>query len=562
MDAGKRVVLVDRAFLILSVALGAFQAWIGRYSMGPDGMSYLDIGDAYLRGDWKAAINGYWGPLYSIVLGAVMRVFRPSMRWEFPLVHLVNFVVFLGALLCFRIFLRSAAPWIWDNSKAAAEDVAPLSAEIVLGLSYVLFLFSSLVLDNLVLVTPDLIVETLVLLLGALLLDLRAQHSWWKFGLFGALCGLGYLTKAVMFPLAFVFLAVLLFAGKISKARVGAVLLAGVVFLMVSSPFIFALSKAKGRLTYADTGKLNYAELVNPHCSTTHWQGEPAGSGTPLHATRKILNDPVVFEYAEPIGGTYPPWYDPSYWNDGMRPQFRLRAQVRVLIQSALAYGQILQSYSAFIAGMVIFLLMGKTAALRGIAQNWPILMVACAAAGGYGLVEVLNRFFGGFAALFFVGILTGIRLPKSEGLEVASRSIGLGVMLAMSLSLAMTIGDSAYRTLTVGAGPAMGDQIPVAEALQGMGLRANDNVAVFGDGVQNYWARLGKFKIIAEIDSPNLFGREFWALPADLKVRAYESLRRTQAKLIVAWDPPPSETSQGWKQIGTTQYYVYTFPK
>src|SRR5208337_1816562 len=113
-----------------------------------------------------------------------------------------------------------------------------------------------------------------------------------------------------------------------------------------------------------------------------------------------------------------------------------------------------------------------------------------------------------------------------------------------------------------VGAGPAIGDQIPVAEGLQGMGLRASDKVAVFGDGVQNYWARLGRFKIIAEIDSPNLYGREFWALPADFKLRAYESLRSTQARLFIAWRPPPSEAAQGWKQIGTTQYYAYIFPK
>ena len=30
-----------------------------------DGVSYLDIGDAYFRGDWKAAVNAYWSPVYS-----------------------------------------------------------------------------------------------------------------------------------------------------------------------------------------------------------------------------------------------------------------------------------------------------------------------------------------------------------------------------------------------------------------------------------------------------------------------------------------------------------------
>jgi hypothetical protein len=557
-DARSRLVLIDRAFLILSVALGAFQAWIGRYSMGPDGMSYLDIGDAYFRADWKAAINGYWSPLYSIVLGAGLHVLRPSMRWEFPVVHLVNFVVFLGALLCFRIFLRSAAPWIWDNSRAATEDVTPLPAEIVVGWSYLLFLCCSLVLDDLMLVTPDLMVEALILLLGALLLDLRVRHSLWKFAAFGTVCGLGYLAKGVMFPLTFVFLAVLLFSGKISRARVGGVLVAAIVFLIVSSPFIFALSKAKGRLTYGDTGKLAYAEMVSPKPPTTHWQGEPAGSGTPLHATRKILDDPAVFEYAEPVSGTYPPWYDPSYWNEGMQWQFRLRSQVRVVVESAKAYVGILQRYAALITGIAIFVLLGGRSARKGIAQNWPLLIVASAGAGIYSLVLVLTRYTAGFVFLFFAAMIAGIRLPKNEGLEAPSRSIGRGVILAMLLSLAALMADPAYRTMTVAAGPALGEQLPVAEGLQKIGLRANDRVAVFGDGVQDYWAHLGKFKIIAEIDSPNLYGREFWALPANLKMKAYESVGRTQARAIIAWNPPASDISQGWKQIGSTQYYVY----
>ena len=561
VNASKRVVLVERAFLILSVVLGAFQAWIGRYSMGPDGVSYLDIGDAYLRGDWKAAINGYWGPMYSVVLGTVLHIFKPSMRWEFPIVHLVNFVVFLGALVCFRIFLRSAAPWIWDSSKTATEDVVPLPAEIVVGWSYLLFLCCSLVLDDLTVVTPDLIVLALILLLAALLLDLRVQHSLWKFVAFGAVCGLGYLAKGVMFPLAFVFLGALLFAGKISRARVGRVLLAGVVFLIVSSPFILALSKAKGRLTYGDTGKLAYAEMVSPKPPPTHWQGEPVGSGTPLHTTRKILDDPAVFEYAEPVSGTYPPWYDPSYWNEGMQSQFRLRSQVRVLVESAKAIVGILQRYAALITGIAIFVLLGGRSALKGIAHEWPLLIIACAGAGIYALVLVLTRYMAGFVFLFFAAMITGIRLPRNDRLEAVSRNIGLGVALAMVFSLAALMADPAYRMMTVGAGPSPGEQIPVAEGLQKMGLQANDRVAVFGDGISNYWAHLGRFKIIAEIDSPNLYGSEFWALPAAVKMKAYEALGRTPARAIIAWDPPASELSQGWKQIGETQYYVYVLP-
>jgi len=44
-------------FYFIAILLGAIQAWNTRFYMTPDGISYLDIGDAYLRGDWNTAFN-------------------------------------------------------------------------------------------------------------------------------------------------------------------------------------------------------------------------------------------------------------------------------------------------------------------------------------------------------------------------------------------------------------------------------------------------------------------------------------------------------------------------
>lgn len=30
--------------------------------MNVDGISYLDMGDAYLRGGWRMLVNGHWSP--------------------------------------------------------------------------------------------------------------------------------------------------------------------------------------------------------------------------------------------------------------------------------------------------------------------------------------------------------------------------------------------------------------------------------------------------------------------------------------------------------------------
>src|SRR2546428_6408666 len=92
-------------FWLLAIAPGAVQAWATRFTMNPDGISYLDIGDAYWRGDWHMAINAYWSPLYSWILGFFLKVLKPSAYWEYPVAHLVNFLIYVAALGCFEFFL-------------------------------------------------------------------------------------------------------------------------------------------------------------------------------------------------------------------------------------------------------------------------------------------------------------------------------------------------------------------------------------------------------------------------------------------------------------------------
>src|SRR5437763_13830751 len=91
-----------RIFLwLLAIALGAVQAWATRFTMNPDGISYLDIGDAYWRGDWHMAINAYWSPLYSWLLGFCVEVLKPSAYCEYPIAHWVSFLIYVAAIGCF-----------------------------------------------------------------------------------------------------------------------------------------------------------------------------------------------------------------------------------------------------------------------------------------------------------------------------------------------------------------------------------------------------------------------------------------------------------------------------
>jgi len=84
------------------------------------------------------------------------------------------------------------------------------------------------------------------------------------------------------------------------------------------------------------------------------WQGEDA-TGTPKHPVRQLLSNPRLYEFATPVGGTYPPAYDTSYWMEGVRPHFSLRGLLRILRQSAGTYFQIWLLQLEFGVGLFFF---------------------------------------------------------------------------------------------------------------------------------------------------------------------------------------------------------------
>lgn len=51
MDAKKKALFTERYCRIVCIGLEVVQAWIRHYCVISDGVSYLDIGDAYFRGD-------------------------------------------------------------------------------------------------------------------------------------------------------------------------------------------------------------------------------------------------------------------------------------------------------------------------------------------------------------------------------------------------------------------------------------------------------------------------------------------------------------------------------
>jgi len=546
-------------FWVIAVVLGAFLAWDSRHAMNPDGMCYLDMAEAYLRGDWDMAINGHWSPLYSWLLGLAMVVLKPSPFWEFSVAHLVNFVIYLCTLGSFHFFLLQLLRYNQGVNDGSGGVTLPSWAWIALG--YTLFMWSTLNVITISLVTPDVLVPLFVYLASGILLRMRiGSASFLTFILFGLVLGFGYLAKTAMLPLGLVFLGVSFFTARKLRIALPRVLIASVVFLLIAGPYILALSRAKGRLTFGDSGKLTYAFWVNDISLNLHWQGEPAGTGTPKHPTRKICDAPLVYEFGSPIGGTYPAWYDPSYWHEGLDPHFDLKGQIKLFKENGTTLLQTFRSSGLLVGCLILYLFGGKGwSCLRDIAKQWALLVPAIAAFMMYLLICIQPRYLGSFIVLIWLGIFSGMRLPDSPHSKKMMQSAVTAMLFVMMVAIFFSPILSAFSKcgqLMQGQNPWPHPQYEVAQGLSRMGLQPLDKVASVGNSFKAYWARLARAKIVAEIPFTDV--DDFWAADRSVRLQVIDRLATTGAKAIVASNIPHLARTDKWQRIGSTGYYAY----
>jgi hypothetical protein len=565
---------IRTAAWVVAVVLGFVHAAAGRHTMLPDGVSYLDVADKYLQQDWTWAINAYWSPLYSWLLAGALYLIRPSPYWEYPVVHLVNFLIYVVAFVCFEFLLSQFIRYLRERVYENSPDGSFLPPWCWQALGYVLFLWCALVLITVEVVTPDMCVAALVFMAAGLLIRIRLHpDNWLNFIFLGLVLGVAYLAKQVMFPLAFVFLVVAFFSTGHFRKAAPRLLICAVIFLMVCAPFLWALHKTKGRWTFGDTGPLAYAWIIDDIAPHIHWQGEPAGSGTPAHPTNRILTDPLVYEFKQPLKVTYPPWYDASYWNEGLRGHFNLRGQVKALGSALLQFYAVFINGPIAIATLVGFLVLQLYTDRRiwtwlSRIQTWNLLVPAVAALALYSLVLVEKRYIGPVVVLIWLSLFSGIRLKENGSANRLFTSVVLAMTVTSMVIITATSLVPAYATARDilkredGSTPIYWQ---VADGLSAMGVKPGDQVGFIGEGFAagSYWARLAKIQIIAEITSGSNFApkqdvEKFWNGTAATKSAVFEAFSKTGAKAIIADREPPGDSLVGWQRIGNTDHYIY----
>jgi hypothetical protein len=529
-------------------------ALASRHAMQDDGVSYLDMGDALVRGDWKAAVNGVWSPLYPLVQGVALRIVNPGSYSQFTVVHLVNFLIYLFALACFDFFLRATA----ELPRASGlVEMSRMPKWAMFGLGYAVFLWSSLSLIGMQFVIPDMLMAGFLYLAMGLLLRIWAEpQSFSRFILLGVVLGLGYLAKAPVFPLAFAIFAIAwVVAGEWRKAT-PRVLVAILVFLAVSAPWIIGLSQAKGRFMFGDSARFNYVHHVNGAGADGYFQDLGTAGGHYKHNVRKIFDSPTVFEFATPIKATSPTGYDPSYWSEGAVPQVYVRQQLAVSRRWLTFYWEsFLDSQTALFVGFIVLCFLGgRGFFVRQIAARWPVWLIGLLGLGMYALVHAELRYIAVFLTLFWVGLFLGLGVPSG----LVGRRVAGAVALAVVIAMLSPVALSAAVHLTRAIRSQPNNQAQVAEDLQRMGVKAGDRVGRFPAHFGLAWARLLQTTVVAQI--PLGSQTQFWCGKQETQAQVVDKFRGLGVTAIVAEQiSPDPKCAPGpeWRKVGDGSYYA-----
>jgi 4-amino-4-deoxy-L-arabinose transferase-like glycosyltransferase len=573
--AGARNGRLRLLLALIVAALAVYPAWLTRFVLQNDTVSYLDMGSLFFSGHFARIVNGTWGPLYAMLLGAWLRLLRPTPQWEYPWIHLLLFLVFLFCIACFDAFLAALLEFRERQSASDERDDGSGPALTIIG--YAIFAWATLILVTIQETNPDMLVAAFLFLACACTLRIHSRGaSWGAIGLLGLAAAGGYLTKAAFLPVGALLIAAAAIAGPDlrSKLRVGG--LAALVAGLLALPYVAALSIQRGRLTFTQTGQYNYAVHVNG-VADRHWQGETPGAGQPVHPTRQLLHSPAVFEFATPLPGTYPYWFDPSYWYEGVETPFDWTHQKRATLGNAEAFVGLAFAINCAPLSLLILLqslALRRKGAVRRTIKYWIVLLPAAVALVPYVLIHWETRYLAGSLCVLMVTAIASARLPALPQTRQVYAAAAVLVVVLFFLP-----GGPSSTASTLGFWQAVRHSWPQSEnvywraasALHEAGYPEGTKVATieFGDMTHVLWARLARVQIVAEVyyrpeGQLDHYPREnqepvlslFWDSPLGARQRALLALKSAGARVVVTTGTPRGPGAEQWRQLDQSGYY------
>jgi hypothetical protein len=291
------------AYLWLMVPICCFAAWYSPYGIDGDSVAYMDIADLLRTHRWAGIVNGYWHPLYPAVLAAGQLLFHPALMNERRVYVMLNWVVFLAQAGAVWLFV-GALVRLRERMSPGERPLLSLDAMRLLGVG--VLMASALREMDMGKIRPDGLLQALLLMGFATMLQVLATEKLWFAPLMGLFFGLAYLTKSFAFVVALLSILVMIAFQRWMEQRPwrrvllsGA--LAGVVFAAVAGPYMAALSLQKHRLDFGDSGSLNFAwysaGTQKMHLELGQTERFGSASVRLVHPVPRLLDSPPIYSY-------------------------------------------------------------------------------------------------------------------------------------------------------------------------------------------------------------------------------------------------------------------------
>ena len=550
-------------WFLFFACIGLVKLWVDRFMASPDFVSYTEIAYAYLQADWHYALNSAWPPLFSWLLMIPISLTN-SPESEIVACHVLQYVIFLLSLATFALVIRELL-----RKYILPEASARLNARSAFVVSvYWLVGGGLLVMINPVtLLTPDTLQFPIVFLLLYLLVVYSSRPLTLGSSVgFAAIIAIGYYAKSVFIPLApFLILSSVVLSPMSWKKRFQHAVLQGCVVFVLVLPFVAAISNQQGRLTFGDSGKINYGLFVYGLDASEHQIYSFANKNL---TEERLLIVPEKYPYHCPCQVDRVVWEDPtsvkvSFFDMGIHFPRNLKENKRFSLSLFVAIAIVFFAYfrqrktKQISLTTMVFLLLPAAVALAAYAgilplpryvHLWLIWILFVAIAGIFALdkesrrqnftpketviasglfIMVFGLFFAWFLVFNFGRCLAGRNDPNGyERIEAARRISQLDV-----------------HDICVVAGPTDGK--PLAE-----GQRRPANSSYYPTGSLT-WIVYTPCRIRAVYPQ----GQHFYSLSASELNQVVTRLEKEGIDTILFKSPP--KVGPSWTDLGDGNYVV-----
>ena len=516
---------------------GLWNCWRFVYAPDTDEISYLNIGEAFLRGDGSHFLNSTWGPLYGVVSAVWLRVMPGAYpREALKVLNLCTLLLILwGAMAISNRMVRAGGT----------------------GIS-VFFTFATLwvCLDVLAVFreTPDLMLTAVVI--ASALCYLRLFDQPIHIGYVPALCvgvlgAAGYYLKQSYLPVALLFLVVLAWPPARLRMRVLRVALAGGAFLVLILPWMAGLSVREGHLTMGGNSKFNYFVNVEN-------QDPIAALFTILPPENRLSTDPTVVDFGSAYPRSqFPIHFEGAAYLTNVPIHFSWKQELSQIRVNYIVTINLFRHKGPFAVALVLALVAGLCLRKPSFSGPWlPLMAISLAPFILYPLVHIEYRY---LAPYLFLGAVSAwawatsgnANIPRPWALLLGCLLLG-GILWDNAAGLRSSskeepgkeeLGSASFACCT-------NPYEVFREQLHAAGVPESAKIALLGEPQAEHfysWLNPGHYRLQAVITDPTRFLGETPAMRENIERELSE---RGSQVLVAPQELVPRDQAGSWRPL------------